>query len=226
MGNRLLLWDIDGTLINTKSTQKYSLHQRALTPNPDLFSWPKESLSGYTDWQVLEFLRTFSKANSKLASLGEAFENLDRLFLIDVESSVKIECLPGIDEKLFSLASGTGWSLGILTGNTQIRMQTKLLKSNLYAFFEKQNMFYCENGDSREDILDKALQRINKLFDEIIVIGDTPYDIKIAKKFLLKCISVGSGDYRNEELLPLGPDLFLDNFHTGSDAFYSFLRSS
>ena len=223
MRKGLLLWDIDGTLITSKSRHKFSLHQRALSPAPELFTWNEEGMSGHTDWQVLERLIFSQKSSPNLLSLQDAFRKIDELYELDVESNVTIERNEGIHADLFSFLRTCGWNLGVLTGNTRIRMQTKLLKAGLESYFEEKYKFFCESGNSRENILERALHKAKREFQTLIIVGDTPYDIKIAKESDLKCVAVGTGKYGKEELTSLNPDLFINNFHNDLEIFHAFL---
>jgi phosphoglycolate phosphatase len=224
MRKGLLLWDIDGTLITSKSRHRFSLHQRALSPSPELFTWNEKGMSGHTDWQVLERLLYSQKSNPNLLTLQDAFRKIDELYEHDVKFNVTIERNEGINEDLFSSLMTCGWNLGVLTGNTKIRMQTKLLKAGLESYFEEKYKFFCESGNSRENILERALQKARKEFRTLIIVGDTPYDIKIAKESDSKCVAVGTGKYGKEELIFLNPDLFINNFHNDLEIFHAFLE--
>ena len=91
MSKGLLLWDIDGTLITSKSRHRFSLHQRALSPSPELFTWNEKGMSGHTDWQVLERLLYSQKSNPNLLTLQDAFRKIDELYEHDVKYSKDIE---------------------------------------------------------------------------------------------------------------------------------------
>ena len=165
------------------------------------------------------------ESTSQFASLAVAFEKIDVIYKEDLEKNISIESHLGIDGQLFSYIKKQGWKLGILTGNTKYRMQAKLMKANIDSFFIEKNQYFCESKDTREDILKKAIRQINNDFESIIIIGDTPYDIRIAKESGLKCVAVSTGDYHKEKLGLLNPDLCLNNFHNELNLFCTFLEN-
>jgi hypothetical protein len=227
MDKGILLWDVDGTLIQSTSSQSVSLHRRALGDFGTLKNNIVMETSGQTDWQVLQNLMTKPDLENAETSteLRGAFQALDRIYGEDSVRHISLNRQPGITEDLFSTLKAD-WNLGVLTGNTSYRMKKKLEIVSLLKCFDSNLMFGCLEGETRKDILGRALQEILNLPKNLVVIiGDTPSDIEIAKAYSVRCVAVSTGNYAFSQLKKLNPDLAISNFQLGKQEFLEFLKS-
>jgi phosphoglycolate phosphatase-like HAD superfamily hydrolase len=87
-------------------------------------------------------------------------------------------------------------------------------------------LFECKFGDSREGIARRAsdLFKLNQI-DNVIVVGDTPRDVSVARKFNFQVVSVASGKFSSEELKAFKPDLVLRDFKSDIELFLKFIIS-
>lgn len=225
VGVSLLLWDVDGTLVKSSPSKDLSIHIRALGLLDDFAESKALVMTGQTDWQILESIsHNLSETQQSIIDLKKAFLEIDRIFEEDVQVGRKIVALPGITPVSISSLKPR-WDSGILTGNTASRMGVKLREAGLFTCFDSSVMFACELGDSREKILDRAIKELeSSKYSEIVIVGDTPYDIKIAKDFGLPIISVATGKYDSEVLGLNGPDLIVENFLKDQTKFLEFLK--
>jgi phosphoglycolate phosphatase-like HAD superfamily hydrolase len=142
-------------------------------------------LIGSTDYEVLEDLLENYRGENKFSLLDKCFRELDQESAVLYGQNSFELCL-GMPEVLIE-ASKLGWTNGVLTGNTYKRMIMKL--SKVLDKFDQNLLFECKFGDSREKIAHRASKLFN--FNEInnvIIVGDTPRDISVAKKFNLDFI--------------------------------------
>ena len=83
------------------------------------------------------------------------------------------------------------------------------LRRDVYAF--------ADDSMERNEIAAIAKQRGELLLgeklrgDQVLVIGDTPFDITCARYIGARVLAVGTGMYRPKDLLPLQPDWAVDN---------------
>lgn len=217
----VILWDIDGTLMRTNRPNSASPHKNVLRKLGYPFDPSVAGLSGRTDFEVFQEL---TKGELDRDNLLKAFDELDQESRrLDKVST--FDLYPGIYIALRAL-SNMGWIHGILTGNTHSRLVAKLEKVGIKDSFSKKLIFGCEFGDSREMIAIRAsglLQRKN--LSTVVVIGDTPSDIAVARKSSLQVISVATGKYSLSELSSHKPDLLLRDFSVDADILMDFLRS-
>ena len=225
LGVGLLLWDVDGTLVKSSPSKGLATHIRALGLLDDFAESKALVMTGQTDWQILENISlNLPETQQSIIDLKKAFLEIDRIFDEDVQAGRKIVALPGITPASISSLKPR-WDSGILTGNTTSRMRVKLREAGLFTCFDSSVMFTCEFGDSRENILERAIKELeSSKYSDIIIVGDTPYDIKIAKDFGLPIISVATGKYDSEVLKFDDPDLIVENFLRDHTKFLEFLK--
>ncbi len=227
LGIGLLLWDVDGTLVKSSPSKGLATHLRALGILNAFAESKALVMTGQTDWQILESIsHNLSETQQSIIDLKKAFIEIDRIFEEDVQAGRKIVALPGITPVSISSLKPR-WDSGILTGNTALRMRVKLREAGLFTCFDSSVMFTCEFGDSREDILERAIKELESSnYSEIIIVGDTPYDVKIAKEFGLSVISVATGKFDSKVLELYDPDLIVENFLIDQTKFLEFLKKN
>ena len=219
---RLLLWDIDGTLVRTSRPSSLNPHVSALMKLGYSVSSDPIELFGSTDYEVIIELLKKNKILLKGNQLREIFIEIDKeAQQLDLISEFNL--YPGVCSILDEL-SALGWTHGILTGNTYNRMISKLIFSNIIKYFLNELMFSCNFGDSRKDICKNAVITINKeLYQKIYIIGDTPKDISAARSIGFPVISVASGNYSLSELSNFDPDLLIRNLEVDSKLLIDYL---
>lgn len=215
MNKGLILWDIDGTLLERVSKELSSIHLQALYGDKHQ-STSETELTGLTDWEVLNFYEKDS------IRLKVAFNQLDAIQ--ESQSMDQFRPIIGINNELFAEIS-KNWVNGILTGNTYRRARFKIRSVNLVENFVEKYFFVCEIGENRPNILNRALEIIKNDFEKIVVIGDTENDIKTARLFGLPMVSIATGKYKLAELSKFNPDLAISNLLDEKLKFQNFLSS-
>ena len=219
---RLLLWDIDGTLVRTSRPSSLNPHVNALMRLGYSVSNDSIDLSGSTDYEVILELLKKSEITLKENKLREIFTEIDKeAQQLDLISEFYL--YPGVRNMLDEL-SALEWVHGILTGNSYNRMISKLHSSSVIEHFSNELMFSCNFGDSRKDICKNAARIINKeLYQEIYIIGDTPKDILAAKSIGFPVIAVASGSYSLSDLSIYNPDLLIRDLEADSKLLIGYL---
>ena len=150
----------------------------------------------------------------------EILEKLD-MFLKDLEKFVKISLTKGVVSlfpkisELLQVLSVKKYILGLVTGNTKIIAFAKLKKAQIDTFFTVGG--FWDDSVNREELVKFAIQRAEQQYccsfnnSDIFVIGDTPKDISVAKKFHLQTIGVATGIYSKSDLKKSGADFVVDN---------------
>jgi phosphoglycolate phosphatase-like HAD superfamily hydrolase len=219
VNNGLLLWDIDGTLARRTAKQSIPIHLRALDLTHS--SAAQTELTGLSDWEVLTHYAE-SLGNKDEESLGIAFQKLDKLQSQEKESAFS-RC-DGISTELFRQLQPK-WTHGILTGNSNFRSKFKLNSIKLQECFNVDYFFTCEIGDDRPMILEKALKRLGASFTKIVIVGDTPNDIKTAKRFNVPIAAISTGKFQEWELSLEKPDALFKNLAVNRVEFENFLNA-
>jgi phosphoglycolate phosphatase len=222
---RVLLWDIDGTLIRTKRPNSSSPHINVLHSLGCEANNFHSDLSGLTDYEVLVEIANETKREFDVRLLERAFHGLDiESRKLDVDSVFNL--CPGVTQILHSLTAA-GWSHGILTGNTKSRMIGKLKSGGIASFFSEDLLFYCEYGDSRRDITRRAKWVLTeKHYSKIFILGDTPKDISAAYASDIPVVSIATGKFSVAELSKHKPGLLLRDLSVDAEILFNYLQGS
>jgi phosphoglycolate phosphatase len=100
--------------------------------------------------------------------------------------------------------------LGLLTGNIQLGAEIKLRRFGLWEYFEFGG--FADDHEERDHIAAAALARARRVLgadlqpDEVVVIGDTPWDIRCGRFIGAKVLAVATGGSKLAELLEHKPD--------------------
>jgi phosphoglycolate phosphatase-like HAD superfamily hydrolase len=212
MSNKLILFDIDETLIDAGRAGSRSLN---IAFN-ELFSiedaFKDIRMAGMTDIQIMkEALTThgLSNENGEVDALKSKYlENLSR----EIDNPWKV-MKPGVQEVLDSLAS-ISTPLGLLTGNLEAGAEIKLTPFGLRKYFSE-GAFGSDHED-RNMLLPIAIEKfskigINAVAEKSVVIGDTPRDVQCAKIHGAHAIGVATGPYSLDDLREAGADLVLED---------------
>jgi phosphoglycolate phosphatase len=219
---RILLWDIDGTLIHT--TRAGAFKDYTVPMLEEVFGTagrlPEMKVSGMTDLQIIaEALKDEGFTNELI------LERIDHLRERYMEAMHKatgngeqfFELLPGVRETLQAVADHPRYHSALLTGNMEPAAYLKMELVGLSEFFPLPGAFGDESHD-RRDLPALAADRIRKHLqldlapEQFIVIGDTPNDIECARHFGARALAVGTGRfYAQEALLACDPDALLPN---------------
>ncbi|MEP6778040.1 MAG: HAD family hydrolase [Chthoniobacterales bacterium] len=211
---RLLLFDIDGTLVSTGGAGVYALRQ-ALTErfgvNDDLRNI---EIAGMTDSGIVANILKKHKipgTQENITAFLEMYVDLLELELPRRRGTL----LPGILPLLKKLKSRQHLVLGLLTGNLRRGAQLKLEHYGVWQFFEF-GAFADDHHDRNElgaFARARAREKHGREFAaaRIDVIGDTPRDIACGKAFGARTIAVATGSWPREKLAEHEPDFVFDD---------------
>jgi len=211
---RLLLFDIDGTLITSGGAGEAALKD-AMRSRFDV----EEDLNGIilagaTDARIArELLQKHSIAVSpeNVAALLETY--LGHLNERIGRHDGKL--LPGILPLLNSLSERTDAVLALLTGNVSRGAEIKLTHYGVWDFFEF-GAFADDHHDRNElgkFARERALERHGEEFppSQIYVIGDTPKDIECGRAIGAFTVAIATGHYSSAELRDHAPDFLFED---------------
>jgi phosphoglycolate phosphatase len=217
---RVLLWDIDGTLM--RSTRAGSFKDYTIAMLEEVFGTagrlPEMKVSGMTDLQIVgEALKhegfTHEHIRERVHELRESYMKAMRKFTGNCDQV--FELLPGVREALETVHNHPRYQSALVTGNIEPAAWLKVEITELSEFFTLPGAFGDESHD-RRDLPALAADRIRKYLkmdlaaEQFIVIGDTPNDIECAKHFGARSLAVDTGRfYTTADLIECKPDALL-----------------
>jgi phosphoglycolate phosphatase len=211
---RILLFDIDGTLVSTGGAGAVAW-KRAFA---ELYGIPadigKHTEAGMTDPDV--GATTFEAVLHRKPTPHQLAQLIQRRleYLPEaVAESPGYKVLPGVPERLRQL-SRDGHLLGIITGNGDGAAHIKLQRGDLNRWFTFGA--YAGAGVERSGIVREAVERGEAMLgrdvphEQIYVMGDTPLDIDAAHAVGCSAIAVATGHYDRPALRDAGAEHVLE----------------
>jgi phosphoglycolate phosphatase len=215
----VLLFDIDGTLINARGSGLIAL-RLAFSEAFGCVAPTTIDTCGRTDRGIA---RDLFQAN-QLPDTVENWHRFHQTYLRHLAEQLPLgngDVLPGVVAMLESLASHPDVSLGLLTGNTPEGANLKLIHFGLDHHFDfgGYGHEHVERALAAEAALAAAEQRIQGRLapDRVWVIGDTPGDIHCARHIGARAVAVATGFHDRDTLARLQPDVLLDDFCRAED---------
>jgi phosphoglycolate phosphatase len=210
---RLLLWDIDGTLISTGAAGHRAI-ARATAERFEGGELNGVEIAGRTDIGIAH--QILAKYDAPVN--GESVRSLLDLYvelLADELPRGKGRVLPGVLELLQCAAKAPDMTLGLLTGNLERGAKLKLEQYELWHFFAF-GAFADDHHDRNElgaFALSRALEKTGMNFpaSQVDVIGDTGHDINCGKAFGARTIAVATGSWSRKQLATHRPDFLFDD---------------
>lgn len=214
---RVLLFDIDGTLIRSGGAGKAAMEAGLKSAFNVREIRGHVPYSGRTDPGIgRELLAThdIEPTDANVGKLHAAYLACLPEWLNRMQGNV----LPGVREALRRERRGA--IVGLLTGNIRSGAEVKLRHFGLWEHFPFGGFAdgLCDRDDVARRAVVEAEAYVGKTIDhsDIWVIGDTPLDVKCARAIGAKAVVVATGWHEHEELVAAEPDHLLPDFtHAG-----------
>jgi phosphoglycolate phosphatase len=215
---RLILWDIDGTLL-TAGVAGRTVFDDAVTSVMGRDPGPHGvQMSGKTDPQIaLEILVTLSlseaDARERLPGVLQALERHTEDALHRIRADGRV--LPGVDEVLERLSEAPEVLQTVLTGNLAANASVKLRAFGLDRWLDLDVGAYGSDHPDRTALVPVALAKVRLRYGtelsagDVWVVGETPLDLECARAAGAHCLLVATGRFPLEELKDLDADVLL-----------------
>ena len=214
MTPRLVLWDIDGTLVRAGDLGA-AVFDRALAAVLGRLPSERIRMSGKTDPQIVrEYLELMEIGN--LDTLPAVLRRLEvELAAAAHELAETGSVCPGAEDALAALSKEEGLTQSVLTGNIAPNAVVKLAAFGLERYLDLEAGAFGSDHADRRALVPIALARQEELHgrrlsaEDVWVVGDTPNDFACAAAARAHCVLVATGRYGVAELAPLGADAVL-----------------
>lgn len=212
---RLVLWDIDGTLVDSAGLGRDAFWEafERVTGAPPERPVP---FAGRTDPEIALDLLAAAGIDHGEQLLGE-FERALASAMADLAELVRERgrALPGVREALERLGVEPGVRQSLLTGNIEPNAQLKLAAFGLHELLDMEIGAYGSDHRRRGELVAvarrKALEMRGTAYqpEEIVLVGDTPLDVAAAIEGGARAVGVATGPYDEDDLRQAGADAVL-----------------
>jgi phosphoglycolate phosphatase-like HAD superfamily hydrolase len=216
---RLILWDIDGTLVSTAGHGRYAFFEafEALFGRP-IEDDPPVAMGGRTDHSIALEIMAMGGVDDPEDHLPAMFEALhtalkERAGAIAAEGAPQ----PGVREAIAAIDERGGAIQSLLTGNIEPNAQVKLGAFGIDELLDMDIGGYGSDHGVRSELVGiardktRAKHGVNVPPERVTLIGDTPLDIEAAHSNGARAVAVATGPYTVEELQQAGPEAALED---------------
>ena len=213
-----MLWDIDGTLVETAQHGRWAFADAFL----EVFGRPAADalvpMAGRTDHSIAIAILNregVADAESHLPRMYEALHGAlaARRDRIATEGSA----MPGAHEAIEAIAARDGTLQSLLTGNIEANAAVKLSAFGLERLLDLEIGAYATDSGVRSELVAVARAKAAaKLGAEVavkdtVVVGDTPLDVEAAKVGGARTVAVATGSYSVAQLEATEADAVLED---------------
>jgi len=211
---KLVLFDIDGTLITSGGAGERSLRLAVkdhLGHDDDLKGI---EIAGRTDTGIARRIFDRYGVAATPESVAAFFDRYLHHLPVELTRG-KGFLLPGITGLLNALKARPHVAVALLTGNLSRGAEIKLAHYGIWEFFEFGA--YADDSPDRNQLgkyaRARALEKhgVEFLPRDIFVIGDTPHDIDCGRAFGAKTVAIATGNFNREQLASHNPDYLFNN---------------
>ena len=229
MTKRVLLFDIDGTLVTAAPGRGYRREIRRVleTVFGTAGALDRVDFGGKTDLLILR--EALEPAGVDVALIRERLVEWQELFVelserLGRDAPLFVPC-GGTRELLARLDGDERYVLSVLTGNLEPMATVKLSAVGYDGFFRLRGAYGSDHED-RNALPAIASERIRAQTgreyapDDFVIVGDTPRDIHAARAFGMRVVAVATGHFSLDALAAHEPDALLPDL-CDPDAFYA-----
>jgi phosphoglycolate phosphatase len=196
---RLLVFDWDGTLMD--SIGPIVACAQAAIRELELGELPEETIRGTVGLGLRETIETLSPGCDE-ALYGQILEGYRKHWHTTYRDMPLL--FGGVDEMLRDLA-GDGYLLAVATGKSRRGLDYVLDQTGLREVFQATRTADEAFSKPHPQMLLDILDELGVPPREAVMIGDTTYDLEMARSARTHAVGVCSGGHGREELLRLEP---------------------
>ncbi|HEY9079064.1 HAD-IA family hydrolase [Magnetovibrio sp.] len=198
---RLAVFDCDGTLVDSQYSIIASMHAAFEHHGFDI---PEPEAVRRVVGLPLE------------VAIRHLAPHIDEAFSVEVSETYKsaffqLRQAGGVQEPMFAGISGVldqldaaGWLMAVATGKSHRGLMATLNHHNIYDRFVTHQTADRAHGKPHPDMMHKAMNATGANREDTIMIGDTTFDIEMAKNAGVRSIGVSWGYHKPQELHDAG----------------------
>lgn len=208
---KMLLFDIDGTLLLTGGTGALAFNLVFKEMFGVEEAWGNTHPDGKTDPAIIDEVavsclgRTLSPAEYK-----KLCTRYLELFDENIGKSERFRLMPGVPELLEHLSQREDVLLGVATGNFEQAAWSKLERGKIRHYFSFGG--FGSDSHHRPELTRQAMMRGHRTLGRelpsrhIFIIGDTPWDVLAGKHIGATTVAITTGSYTAADFEASNPD--------------------
>ncbi|MCE2850551.1 MAG: haloacid dehalogenase-like hydrolase [Chloroflexaceae bacterium] len=204
---RLILWDIDGTLLYSGGVAGEAMRAAMSHVYGRPNSNDRREYAGKTDQQIIR--ETFPERDpaditALLPTFADAY--MQELTARRAEMAARGRVLPGVPAALQYFQHAPDFHQSVLTGNMQAVAELKLTLTDLRDFIDMRTGAYGSDHHQRVELPRYALARAHQYLtpamsgQDLVIVGDTPNDIACGKAHGARTVAVATGPFSVADL--------------------------
>lgn len=219
MSKRLILFDIDGTLMSSAGVGRTALKRAVAKIAGNEALAEGVVLSGRVDWAIWRDILALDGYSPD--EVDAQLEDYFRLYVGELAYVLadptlpKPKLLPGVSTLLEALASRPDTWLGLVTGNVEAAAWLKLGYVGIAEYFG--SGAFGSEAHERGALPPLAQERATRMANgyrfaahEVVLIGDTAHDVACAESIGARTIGVATGTDTAETLQNAGADVVVN----------------
>ena len=218
--NRLVLFDIDGTLLHPDGVGRRATQAAMLEVFGTADGIDAHKFAGKSDWHTLTEL--LSGSGYTREAIGQQMDTYDAAMERHIERFIpdhNVRALPGAIAAVQQLREDAASAIGLVTGNMPRSGRSKLRAAGFDPDWFDVGAFGSESTDRNELTrlaVDRGFAYCGQPIppDHVYIVGDTVMDIAGARSVNGVAVVVRSGFEDNAVLAAAGPDHLLDDLTT------------
>jgi len=209
---KLLIWDIDGTLLHCGGSGKNALEKTFEERYSITKAFEAVQMAGKMDKNILE--EALEKNNLSNEDIYEIISHYGVNLKKELQNNKEFKLLQNIKINLHKLSKDNRIYNVIATGNSEVGGILKLKKAGLDEYFSLGS--FGNHFTKRGLLVKNAINVARFSYDidfkkeNIYMIGDTPDDILAGKENGIRTIGVATGGYSKDKLAINKPDYLFD----------------
>lgn len=230
--SRLVLFDIDGTLLLTAGAGRRAITEALSDEVNDASAFAGIRFDGKTDPQIVAEM--LAMAGQEEAHESERVRRLCEryvgLLALELERpTTRTTVMPGVEPLLDQLERMPGVLLGLLTGNIAQGAALKLRSAGIDPARFRVGA-YGSDAAHRPALPPIAARRAERYFGrvpsgpEVVIIGDTPADIHCGSGISARAVAVATGGFSVAELAACGPHAVFEDLSDTEQVLEAILR--
>ena len=225
---RLVLFDIDGTLLRLHGTGDQALRGALEEVWQCSTAGLQYDYGGKTERLIChELLAMAGVSRHEVEVRIDRFWEVYARHLKQLLDSARVHVLPKVPELLAAVQQEKNLVMGLLTGNCSQAAQLKLEAANLDGF--QIGVYGADHEDRRllgPLALKKAKQELGWTLQgqHTLVVGDTPNDITCARHIGAVAVAVATGRYSFQQLQDCQPDLLFKDFSSTQQVLQALMQ--